>query len=165
MCRSGTGLGVRLRVGGGVALAPARPVLERALASSFRCGRWPVYSLARRAGGTRRKSAEGPAFLTASPVIPRSTLPSPTYWAMSADGRKRRVMGMLCTSATSTRSGRSYSRPAAARNLRHLSAIRPWKGKQKGGGGLGAVRGKGRARKESEVGRAGRRASACRPPA
>eukprot|EP00967_Tisochrysis_lutea_P052015 scaffold64414_cov31-Tisochrysis_lutea.AAC.2 len=61
-----------------------------------------------------------------SPVMPRSTFPSPTYCAMSPAGRKIIVMGMLRTRATSTRSGLSYSSPAAAKNLRHFSAMRPW---------------------------------------
>mmetsp|Transcript_17204 Transcript_17204/g.29307 ORF Transcript_17204/g.29307 Transcript_17204/m.29307 type:complete len:325 (-) Transcript_17204:382-1356(-) len=62
------------------------------------------------------------------PVMPMSTLPSPTYCAMSAAGRKTSVMGRLVHSATSTRSGRWYSRPAASRNLTHLSCMRPFLG-------------------------------------
>mmetsp|Transcript_20857 Transcript_20857/g.47043 ORF Transcript_20857/g.47043 Transcript_20857/m.47043 type:complete len:258 (-) Transcript_20857:26-799(-) len=66
-----------------------------------------------------------------SPVIPRSTLPSPTNLAMSDAGKKTITMGRFLHTATSTRSGRVYSRPAPFKSCLTCSARRPFFGTAK----------------------------------
>mmetsp|Transcript_9411 Transcript_9411/g.11621 ORF Transcript_9411/g.11621 Transcript_9411/m.11621 type:complete len:205 (-) Transcript_9411:33-647(-) len=68
------------------------------------------------------------SWTTSYPVIPMSTLPSPTYAAMSAAGRKINVRGRLGQRATSRRGSRRCSIPAPFRICKHFSYNLPFLG-------------------------------------
>mmetsp|Transcript_33791 Transcript_33791/g.78025 ORF Transcript_33791/g.78025 Transcript_33791/m.78025 type:complete len:219 (+) Transcript_33791:724-1380(+) len=65
---------------------------------------------------------------TSSPVIPISTFPSPTYFAMSPAGRKIRDIPRSSQTATSSRASRLYSIPAPSNIFEHFSYNRPFFG-------------------------------------
>ncbi|KAI9918037.1 hypothetical protein PsorP6_012708 [Peronosclerospora sorghi] len=107
------------------------PAKSATRATFFVVGAWTPKRQQPTPRGNNSSTTVCDSAIMSCPVIPRSTLPSPTYVAMSAAGRNTSVTGRLEQSARSTRGGRWYSRPAPWSNVTILSWSRPFLGTAK----------------------------------